>query len=202
MTKFELQLEEEVVKFHLPESWDEVQVSVFENFNKIDLENENKIKLMIDMLVSLSDNTLTSEIIKKLDSETFAQIMDYINFANTTPSNRRKTSLKIDGDKYIIKNMNDLTMGEQISIEMITKEAENNVMLTISDLLCIICRKVDESGKVEEFDIEHMNRKEMFGKLKVNDVYGAILFFSQNNEKSNKNSNKSSHRKSKLKVIK
>lgn len=172
MIDYTLTIDEVEYKFQLAESWDDVDVETFMKIHN--LENTNQIQLMIDILNIFSD--IDKDIIEMIDYKIFNDIISSLNFIKDKIDSQVKDKITInDEDYYIKKDFTKMTMGEVVSIETLTERTGGDLVKAMPELLCIFLRKKKESGKLEEFKNEHLERVDLFKKIKITDVYN--LFF-------------------------
>lgn len=176
MIKLELEIDEEVLNFELPQSWDEVTVKQF-----MDIISINRDGIKMYELVSKTINAFTGineEHLEMMDFKDFKVISDILEFTKVDVVPVTVEYVELDDIKYYLKSdFNKLTMGEVISIETIMTKSDNNLFKVIDELLCIFLRKKKENGKLETFKVEMMDRNEMFKNLKITEVLNIFNFF-------------------------
>ena len=87
-------------------------------------------------------------------------------------------SIIVDGEEFFLyTEFEKLNVGEQWSIDILTKEANGNLLNVYTKLLCMFLRKKKDNGKFESFEVEHLDRAPMFGKLSIVTVQRLMIFF-------------------------
>ena len=164
------------INAYLPENWDEVNVSMFQNVFSKDIMNMTNIQQTLHILTCLTD--LTEDLILQLPIDTFKDLVNRILFILTEIPKEEVEFIEINDEKYYLySDYEKLTTGEIISLDTILETNKNNVNKCLSDILCIFLRKKKDNGKFEKFTTNLFERKEMFSKLPINQVYHLIVFF-------------------------
>lgn len=164
------------INAYLPENWDEVNVSMFQNVFSKDIMNMTNIQQTLHILTCLTD--LTEDLILQLPIDTFKDLVNRISFILTEIPKEEVEFIEINDEKYYLySDYEKLTTGEIISLDTILETNKNNVNKCLSDILCIFLRKKKDNGKFEKFTTNLFERKEMFSKLPINQVYHLIVFF-------------------------
>ena len=103
-------------------------------------------------------------------------IINQMSFMNEPPRQLDIKEVLIKGVKFkLTSNMNDLTVGEYVSIESLIEQGELNSFSSIPVILSVLLRPEEEV-----FDSNKINsRIELFKKyLSIEDVLGMSVFFS------------------------
>lgn len=164
-----LKLEDKVYK--LPESWEEVSLGQFQLISNIVFET--KLQYAINIFHILTG--LEEKYILTIDKNQFSKILETLNFINNQNFKEEvKKEFIIDNDKYIFKNLYDLTLGEVISIETLIEKSPNNIILVCHEILAVLYKK-----EGEEFDASLIeSRGKLFKeKLMIDEFYKVITFF-------------------------
>jgi len=153
----------------LPRNWNEVSVSQWLELNTIDELEYNSVFLQtIEALSILSDTD--PEELEDLDPEELIDLARKVNFIQREPSNKPKELVK--GLK--LKPLDRLTLGEFIDLEHYAMQFVQNFDI----LLSILYKrwKTDEWGTLvfEPYTYSIMSRKDIFQKVSINEVYGAV----------------------------
>lgn len=154
---------------NLPRNWNEVSVSQWLELNTIDQLEYNSVFLQtIEALSILSDTD--PEELEDLDPEELIDLARKVNFIQREPSNKPKELVK--GLK--LKPLDRLTLGEFIDLEHYAMQFVQNFDI----LLSILYKrwKTDEWGTLvfEPYTYSIMSRKDIFQKVSINEVYGAV----------------------------
>jgi hypothetical protein len=181
MINVELEIDDEVKNFNLPTGWDDITVKDFCNIYSHNYENMSQIEQAVTILSTLGN--IDAEDIMMLTPEQFKMLSEYVSFINKEEVPKNDVEyIEIDGEQYYLKSdFSQLTLGETISIELIVKETDGNIIKAIDSLLCIFLRKKKDNGKLESFKNEFMNRKDIFKNIRIMDVYHLFTAFSIGN---------------------
>jgi hypothetical protein len=176
MIELEIDLGNEKKTYNLPQSWDEVSVDDYVKLTSINNDKLSQVQIVVKNLSVLTG--IDEETMYKIPMETFNGLVEYLTFFNQPIDGDLVDYVEIDGDKYYVKkDFDKLTLGETISIDVITEKYEDNFNLAIKELLCIFLRKKVD-GKLEEFSNDMMGRVDLFGKISINKIHKLFSFFS------------------------
>jgi hypothetical protein len=176
MVELNLNIDDEVKTFNIPQSWDEVTIDQFIKLFSFDREILTEVEVSVKTMQAFTD--IDEEYLLMLDLKDFHQLIELLSFTNVNLTPQSKESIIIGEDEYFIKkDFDTLSMGEMISIETIIKQTNGNFLKAIDKLLCIFLRKKKENGNLEAFRTEHMNRAESFRAIPITQVYEVFNFF-------------------------
>lgn len=180
---------ERTIKLTVPTSWEEVtveQYQVLQTLKKVE-EYDSNLLYMIDVITSLTD--VTSEMISGINLGNLNILISDMGFIQNLIPDDKKDEVKIGKDVFKwIGDLNSITVGEAISIEQIIDLEELNYTSSFDVVLAVLLRKVKEDGTLEPFDSEIFEqRRKLFSKLPITDVYGMVVFFSLGEKTSTKN---------------
>ena len=188
MIKVNLEIEDELMEFNIPEGWNEVSVKQSADLTSINREGKSDIEIIIEIISVLSK--IETDIIYQMNTEDFNKLIEAVSFTVTPIDSVLAESIMINEEEYFLKkDFSQLTMGELISIETIIKQHEGSLAPAMSQLLCIFLRKKKDNGKLESFKNDFMEREKMFNDVIITDVNNIFLFFLDGNNLS-KNSMK------------
>lgn len=174
-------------EYNLPEGWWEVNL---EKFEKIMLKNsqiseyKSQILFGLDILGILID--AKTEDLKNITRGSFATISEEIKWINEPPVGINKDIFIIEGEEWRpIKDLNKLTMGDNISLElMISESNEATLLVNILPILMRRVKKIKLEGGLEgyellPFDSEKYNEiKELLKKnINITDIINFKDFF-------------------------
>jgi hypothetical protein len=172
--------------YNMPSDWSEVSLEVFEKVMKqSSLLSEYKSQILygIELFSILTGATI--ENLKEMTRNSFEELSKYIKWVNEDIKSTKRKSWVIDKIEYMsIENLNALSMGDSVSLEIMINESDQSTLL--GNILPILVRRVNEvskDGKVVKvpapFDAENYNEiKELFKKnLMVADVIDLKDFF-------------------------
>jgi hypothetical protein len=176
MVKLNLEIDEEVREFNIPENWDEVTIKQF--INLFSFERQGMTELNIATRTINVFTGIDEDLLLMMNYNDFQQIIGVLQFTNKDMEPQVVDYVELDGEKYYLrKDFDKFTMGEIISIETILSSSENNILKVMDKLLCIFLRKKKENGKFEPFKGEMMDRVELFRTAPVSKIHHIFNFF-------------------------
>jgi hypothetical protein len=176
MVKINLEIDDELVEFNLPQSWDEVSIGEFVKIFSFEREGLSMIEVVVETISLLSG--VPQEKFYMLPVNEFQKLAEELAFVNTELKGVDVDFIVLDGEEYWLKkDFSSFTMGEVISIETILEQGGNNLFKVMDKLLCIFLRKKKENGKLEAFTGEFMARAELFKTTPVSSVLNIFNFF-------------------------
>lgn len=174
-------------EYNLPEGWNEVNLFKFEQIlkkNALISEYKSQVLFGLELFSILIDCPVDD--LKNLTKSSFETLIKETEWMKSEVVGEKKEQFVINGEVFKpLKDLNKLTMGDNISIEMVINESdESNLLINI---LPILLRKVrtikNETGclveELESFQPELYNeRKVLFSKeIFITDVIGFRDFF-------------------------
>jgi hypothetical protein len=174
-------------EYNLPKSWNEVSIEMFEKIMKqasILSTYKSQVLYSLEMFSILCGAPIDE--LKEMNRESFDKMGDLCNWVNDEIEPSGVSSWTIEGTEYkAVSNMNALTMGDNISLEiMINESDEANILGNILPILIRKTKQVTkEDGSVKvsitDFDAENYNEtRDLFKKnLNVADVFQLKSFF-------------------------
>jgi len=160
----------------IPTSWNDVTLREFISLSSLDLKSyKSPIEYYIHVL-RLFGNEDLEEIFDYIKTSDLENIVGQMSFMNTEPEKLDNKSVEINGEMFFLcNNLNELTVGEYISIESLIEQGGFNSVEAIPIILSVILRP-----KNEEFDSNKCaERIELFKDyLSINSVLGMSVFFS------------------------
>lgn len=170
-----IETEEGAIEVQVPSSWDEITVKQYAEIQKLLSWEGNALERSIKILSELTG--VEEDVFFAMYPEQFAQVGELISFMNTEVPQKKKESIILEGEEYfLMTNLEKLTLGESISLELIIEKSKDNVLAHFPEMLCIFLRKKKDNGKLEAFKNSFMEREELFGSISITDVNH--LFFS------------------------
>ena len=160
----------------IPTSWEDVTLGEYIELSKLDISSyKSPVEYYIHMLRIFGNDDIESifEYIKAVDLNSIVGQMD---FMKNQPRQLANKTLLIDGVNYhLTKNLNEITVGEYVSIEQMIETDKLDSVSAIPVILSVILRPKDE-----EFDSNLCaERIDLFKtKLSIEDVLGMSVFFS------------------------
>jgi len=180
-------IELEGKEYKMPESWDEVNVGLFEEITKMATllpEYKSEVQYTIDMFSVLTGAPIDS--LSRMTRKGFEDLAKATEWVNEEVKSSEKEIWEFDGVEYMpVKNLDSLTMGDSVSLELMIKESNEATIL--ANILPILVRRVkklkgdgDDIKKIPgDFDADSYNEvKELFKrKMMVTDVIKLKSFF-------------------------
>lgn len=173
-------------EYNLPEGWNEVNLEKFGRIlEKNALINEYKSQILfgLEIFAILIDAHVDE--LKSLTKTSFEVLTKETEWLNTEVKGQEKDEFLIEGEIYRpLKDLNKLTMGDNISLEMMINESNEATLL--QNILPILLRKVrrvkTENGEVEELEAfdaaTYAEKKKLFEKsIYITDVINFKDFF-------------------------
>ena len=160
----------------IPTEWSDVTLNEFIELSALDIDSfDTPIEYYIKML-SVFGNDNMDDILEFTKLTDITDIISQMSFMNKPPENIDKKEVTIKGEVFkLIENMNELTVGEYISIETLIEQGKLNSISSIPAILSVILKPIGE-----KFDSNLVNaRMELFkNELSIEDVLGMSVFFS------------------------
>jgi len=160
----------------IPTKWSDVTLKEFIELSALDIDSfDSHIDYYVKML-GIFGNDNISDILEFVKLSDITDIVNQMSFMNTPPKEIDKKEVTINGGVFrLIENMNEITVGEYVSIETLIEQGNLNSVSSIPAILSVILKPVNEvfnSSIVNE-------RMELFkNKLSIEDVLGMSVFFS------------------------
>ena len=160
----------------IPTAWEDVTLNEFIKLSELDIDSfDSNIEYYIKMLGIFGNDNL-DDILEFVKLTDITNIVNQMAFMNTPPKNLNKKEVTIKGEVFkLIENMNELTVGEYVSIETLIEQGKLNSITSIPAILSVILKPIGE-----KFDSNLVNaRMELFkDELSIEDVLGMSVFFS------------------------
>jgi len=174
-------------EYNLPEGWGEVNLSKFQRIlEKNDLIAEYKSQILFGLEIFSILIDCDVEDLKSLTKTSFEKLSEETKWLYDEVKGNEKDEFVIEGEIYRpLKDLNKLTMGDNISLEMMIKESNQATLIT--NILPVLLRKVKkiklESGEwaeeLEPFNAElYAERRRLFMEnIYITDVINFKDFF-------------------------
>jgi len=178
MIDLKLEVEEDVWKtFGIPQSWSDVTVGQFIKQQSMVTEGKNDLEVLIELLSILSGMTMEES--ESMPDTIFMELINTFKFLSKPVDAELAESIKIGEDEYFIKkDFNSLNLAEIINVDVIMNEYKNNLTEAMPKLLCIFLRKKNKKGNLEKMKTIHMDRKDIFKDISIQDVHNLFFCFS------------------------
>ena len=160
----------------IPTSWNDVTLREFIELSSLDFESyKTPVEYYIHVLRVFGNDNIENifDYIKAVDLNS---IIGQMSFMNEEPSKLDNKSVEIDGEMYFLSdNLNELTVGEYVSIESLIEQGGQSSVDSIPTVLSVLLRP-----KNEVFDSANcVKRAELFkDALSIEQVLGMSVFFS------------------------
>jgi hypothetical protein len=150
----------------VPDSWNEVTVSQFQEINSIPLESKSRALEIISILINED-----IEEIRKYDMQSLNRIVAALGWCDELPSDKDFDQvLTLDGTNYHMVKMSSFSVGEWIDLEQYFEDPINN----LHNILGVFYRDND----LPYDTITSEKRAAIFkDKVNVGQVYGTVVFF-------------------------
>lgn len=176
MITLELTHNNNITEYNIPNSWEDITVEKFQKLANTEYEEGmNDIEQLIRNISVLTD--IPEENLYKFTSSNFKLIADNFLFLTTEIKDDFKDEIQIGGETYYVKKeFKELTLGEEITINVILEKSEGNIMRCMDLLLTLFLRK-KVNDELEEYDTRFKSRVELFKDIKITDIYNLFGFF-------------------------
>lgn len=164
----ELKLEN---KTHLlPTSWEEVTLEKFQKICK--LNTTNKLNYYVQLLNIFTE--IDEKILINLKANQFKEIIKELDFIfNEKLEDVFVNNFKIGEDKYVLKDFNTLTLGEQVSLETLI-EKNDNIQNAHYFFAILFKKNNEEELNFDELEDRANSIKENLSITQINKV---LIFF-------------------------
>lgn len=180
MRVIKLKIGENVNKYKLPTSWDEVSLGQYAKLMiAVDKDDISEIELMVSSLEALADIPagLLTKVPIKLLREAYNQLAE---LTSTLPNKELSRVIEIDGIDYgFIPDFDELSLGEFVDLDNYLQDSYHN----LSKIFAVLYRPIkDRKGEqyiIEDYELKDIQkRRELFSKrLSMDTIYGGLVFF-------------------------
>lgn len=161
----------ELGNYKVATNWDEVTLDMWERYIRKADEQEDKNVDVITMLECFSD--IPRDVINQIPTDLFEKILNKMEFIKDEPNQEPSNKIEIDGEEYLINNLEKLRVKEYLDLQTIIENDKFNY----SFILALLCRKKDEVYDEEFISSKMEKRAEMFNKTSINKVMPILAFF-------------------------
>lgn len=160
----------------IPTSWNDVTLREFIELSSLDFDSyKSPVEYYIHVLRVFGNDNIENifDYIKAVDLNS---IIGQMSFMNEEPKKLDNKSVEIEGEMYFLSdNLNELTVGEYVSIESLIEQKGQSSVDSIPTVLSVLLRP-----KNEVFDSANcVKRAELFkDALSIEQVLGMSVFFS------------------------
>lgn len=164
-------------KINIPESWSEVTL---EQFQEISSLSTSGLVKTIDIISILTNED--PDVIKKYDNETLTAVINKLSWTEQPPlESNYKPVITINGKQYgLVPKLHEVSFGLWMDIEEYLKDPIENAHYIFACLYRpLITAFNDDDRIIEDYDSKTLeSRAKLFKEsLKIDEVYGALLFF-------------------------
>jgi hypothetical protein len=156
------------MKLSIPTSWDDVTVLEYQQIASLESDSTplKRLKDVISIFCNIDANTLDMASVREIEKS--------LSFLNTKMLKGRFTEFKHEGVSYKwIKSLNEITLGEQISIEQTIDLEGLNFYQSFDLIMAVLLQKENET-----FEAERINElREVYGSFPITKVHEMIIFF-------------------------
>lgn len=156
------------MKISVPTGWEDVTVLEFQQMALLDVDSNPSVRLrdIISILCGIDSNDLDMASVREIEQQ--------LTFLNTQMPQARLSEFKHDNVNYKwIKSLNEITLGEQISIEQTIEQGELNFYESFDLVMAVLLQKEDEVFKAENIS----KLRDEYGSMPIVKVHAMILFF-------------------------
>ena len=171
------------IKLIIPESWDEVTLSVYAKLAGFE-NGDSDIENLLGIMAILTDVTI--EELKTIPADYFNELSESVTWIGESPILKEIVEVNIKGDKYLINhNYNKLTLGQMVSIETLIEGIKDDPHNSVSIVLGVLLSKVLSDGTLEPFDGDIAIEQIEFFKENLSIVDGLSLMVGFGNGENN-----------------
>lgn len=191
------------VQYNLPDSWDEVNLETLQSFTKLqETTFETETDKNVEMIQTMT--SIPRDLLLQIPIQDFKDLGSMFDWMTSFPDEKKVIAgVSIDGQKYVPINLDTMSMGDWISIEVFQNRPDKEENIHI---LAAILLRPEIDGKIEVLkDMDNiMKRAELFKKkLMVGDYWPIVQSFFAGAVSSSLNNSPASSRqqKSRLKIV-
>ena len=180
MRVIKLKVNDEVKRYELPTSWDEVSIGQYSKLMiAVDKEDSTEIELMVKSLEALADipGGLLTKVPIKMLREAYKQLVE---LTSTLPNRELTRVIEIDGVEYgFIPNWDELSLGEFVDLDNYLQDGFNNLSKVFAVLYRPVLKRDDIKYIIEDYNLKDIiKRRELFNnRMSIDTVYAALVFF-------------------------
>jgi hypothetical protein len=176
MIQLNIEIDDELKTFNLPENWDEVTVKDFCKLFEFEREGLTDYELTVKTIEAITG--VDEDILMLMDYNDIKQIIDVLKFTTEDLEPQITDSVIIDDEEWFIdKDFDKISLGLVINFELLYEQSGGNLLKSMDKLLCLFLRKKKPNGKLEKFKPEFMERAELFSKAPISKVHHIFSFF-------------------------
>lgn len=179
--------------YNIPKNINELNLSRYVRLKKVsdEIEKEKDLEKVLKVLNCISD--IPKKEIYDLDLESLGKIIVHINkFLLTEPNTEVNNIIEVEGVKYGLEpDLESMKLGSFVDLETYLKDIDDNIHKIFTVLYRPITEQDGDKYKIEKYE-PNEEREKLFKKnLKIQDIYGAWVFFYSLEKTHTNNLNKS-----------
>ena len=180
MRVIKLKVNDEVKRYELPTSWDEVSIGQYSKLMiAVDKEDSTEIELMVKSLEALADipGGLLTKVPIKMLREAYNQLKE---LTSTVPNKELTRVIEIDGVEYgFIPNWDELSLGEFVDLDNYLQDGFNNLDKVFAVLYRPVLKRDGIKYIIEDYNLDNIvNRRKLFReRMSIDTLYAALVFF-------------------------
>lgn len=180
MRVIKLKIGEDVKRYELPTSWDEVSIGQYSKLMiAVDKEDSTEIELMVKSLEALADipGGLLTKVPIKMLREAYNQLKE---LTSTVPNKELTRVIEIDGVEYgFIPNWDELSLGEFVDLDNYLQDGFNNLDKVFAVLYRPVLKRDGIKYIIEDYNLDNIvNRRKLFReRMSIDTLYAALVFF-------------------------
>jgi hypothetical protein len=180
MTRLEIKVGKKTESYHLPVSWDEVNIKQYQDVMiLVEDDKLSDISLMVKTIAALT-GVEERQLIKAPVSH-LREVYATLGLLTANMPNKDLTRVvEIEGVEYgFIPDMKNLTFGEFVDLDTWLQEGYKNLVEILTILYRPVVKRLEGRYIIEEYDIDSAStRAKLFSKsLSIDTAYGALVFF-------------------------
>ena len=166
-----------MIEITVPTCWEDVTADTYHRLKSIKAEDYETPLLHTMAVMSCLCNTPD---VSMLTAKSFNEIALELKFINEPIPKKSVDDIRVGGKLFRWKgSLNQLTMGEMVSIEQIIDLEELTYDTSTDVIAAVLLREINKDGKMLDFDSNNFAEyRGLFGGLPITDLKGTIDFFS------------------------
>ena len=175
--------------YNIPESFEELSFEQYcRAFYKLPRTNDDMEDVEIFKMAKENEATILSRIMGEDDSfcldlplNVYARLVEAVQFIYDSDyfSKNAKAGVTIDGKRYSVPPMNEMSLRQYIDADVVLKENENP--LQYIELLSILLTAKDKEGKWVKYNGDYQDMMGKLRKLKCSEALPIVYHFFKRN---------------------
>lgn len=143
--------------YEMPQEWEDINVSQFQQLFGVLNENES-IKKNIKVFKIMTNNKISDEYINRMDVNQFNELLFKFDFLFDKPEIDvdKENPININDIDYFLIDLEEISLGEWADLEFYISQADGSIINKLPELMSVLLRKKDEkyNGKISNKRIE------------------------------------------------